>query len=44
MFSYFKLRHSRSMYTLPIQRPRPSVEIRITVAAERAGEEIACPV
>src|SRR5258705_3954341 len=33
MSSYFKLRHSRSMKTLSIHRPRPSIEMRICAAA-----------
>jgi hypothetical protein len=31
--SYFRLRHSRSMKNLSIQRPRPSIEIRMPAAA-----------
>src|SRR5712671_2530925 len=38
MSSYFKLRHSRSMKTLSIHRPRPSIEIRDLRGGERAGE------
>src|SRR6267143_4617106 len=34
MSSYFRLRHSRSMNTLSIHRPRPSIEI-VTPAAAR---------
>src|SRR5262249_54619983 len=33
MSSYFRLRHSRSMNTLSIHRPRPSIEMRIPEAA-----------
>src|SRR5438045_172216 len=33
MSSYFKLRHSRSMNTLSIQRPRPSIEMRMPAVA-----------
>src|SRR5438270_13385317 len=33
MSSYFRLRHSRSMNTLSIQRPRPSIEMRMPAAA-----------
>src|SRR6266404_5849714 len=32
MSSYFRLRHRRSMNTLSIQRPRPSMEILIPAA------------
>src|SRR5712675_1996197 len=32
MSSYFKLRHSRSMNTLSIHRPRPSIEMRTPAA------------
>src|SRR5215831_15255751 len=33
MSSYFKERHSRSMNTLSIHRPRPSIEMRTPTAA-----------
>src|SRR5467141_5252064 len=33
MSSYFRLRHSRSMKTLSIHRPRPSIEMRTPAAA-----------
>ena len=32
MHSYFMLRQSRSMKTLSIQRPRPSIEIRMAAS------------
>jgi len=32
MHSYFSDRHSRSMKTLSIQRPRPSIEMRISAS------------
>src|SRR5258708_23935688 len=33
MSSYFRLRHSRSMNTLSIHRPRPSIEMRMSEVA-----------
>src|SRR5260370_4688737 len=33
MSSYLRLRHNRSMNTLSIHRPRPSIEMRIPAAA-----------
>src|SRR6266481_385135 len=39
MSSYFKLRHSRSMKTLSIHRPRPSIEMRTPAAASAPVKE-----
>ena len=36
--SYLSERHSRSMKTLSIQRPRPSIEIRTSASPERRRE------
>src|ERR1700760_3014487 len=38
MHSYFKLRQSRSMKTLSIQRPRPSIEMRTPSRLQNAGK------